>query len=108
MELELVPVRTRILTHKDDIVDAIREYAEDITDRDIICTAESVLAITQGRYVRPEELSPCWQARLMNRFVPAASAASPAPPAHKNPVSSEPSAPPTRTFRTDWSIYKKK
>ncbi len=72
MELELVPVRTRILTHKDDIVDAIREYAEDITDRDIICTAESVLAITQGRYVRPEELSPCWQARLMNRFVPAA------------------------------------
>ena len=72
MELELVPVRTRILTHKDDIVDVIREYAEDITDRDIICTAESVLAITQGRYVRPEELSPCWQARLMNRFVPAA------------------------------------
>ncbi len=72
MELELVPVRTRILTHKDDITDVIHEYAEDITDRDIVCTAESVLAITQGRYVRPEELSPCWQARLMNRFVPAA------------------------------------
>ena len=72
MELELVPVHTRILTHKDDIVDVIREYAKDITDRDIVCTAESVLAITQGRYVRPEELSPCWQARLMNRFVPAA------------------------------------
>ena len=72
MELELVPVHTRILTHKDDIVDVIREYGKDITDRDIVCTAESVLAITQGRYVRPEELSPCWQARLMNRFVPAA------------------------------------
>lgn len=70
-ELELVPVRTRILTNKDSIVDAIKTYAEDITDRDIICTAESVVAITQGRYVRPEELSPCWQARLMNRFVPA-------------------------------------
>ncbi len=72
MELELVPVRTRILTHKDDIAAVIKEYAADVTDKDIICTAESVLAITQGRYVRPEELSPTWQARLMNRFVPAA------------------------------------
>lgn len=72
-ELELLPVRTRILTNKDNIVDAIKEYAGgDITDRDIVCAAESVVAITQNRYVRPEELSPCWQARLMNRFVPAA------------------------------------
>lgn len=72
-ELELLPVRTRILTNKDNIVDAIKEYAGgDITDKDIVCAAESVVAITQNRYVRPEELSPCWQARLMNRFVPAA------------------------------------
>lgn len=72
-ELELLPVRTRILTNKDNIVDAIKEYAGgDITDRDIVCAAESVVAITQNRYVRSEELSPCWQARLMNRFVPAA------------------------------------
>lgn len=72
-ELELLPVRTRILTNKDNIVDAIKEYVGgDITDRDIVCAAESVVAITQNRYVRPEELSPCWQARLMNRFVPAA------------------------------------
>lgn len=71
-KLELVPVRTRILTHKDNIVDAIKEYAAGkITGKDIVCTAESVVAITQNRYVRPEELSPCWQARLMNRFVPA-------------------------------------
>lgn len=72
-ELELVPVHMRILTHKDDIVEAIREYAGNaITNRDVVCAAESVVAITQNRYVRPEELSPCWQARLMNRFVPAA------------------------------------
>jgi len=71
-DLELVPVRTRILTHNDDIVDAIKEYSGQITDRDIICTAESVVAITQNRYVRPEELKPSWQARLMNRFVPGA------------------------------------
>ena len=72
-ELQLIPVHTRILTKKDHIVDAIREYAgKDITDRDIICSAESVVAITQGRYTRPEELNVCWQARVMNRFVPPA------------------------------------
>lgn len=69
--LELIPVHTRILTNKDNIVDAILEYAGDqITERDIVCSAESVVAITQNRYVRPEELKVCWQARLMNRFVP--------------------------------------
>lgn len=69
--LELIPVHTRILTNKDNIVDVILEYAGDqITDRDIVCSAESVVAITQNRYVRPEELKIYWQARLMNRFVP--------------------------------------
>lgn len=72
-ELELLPIHTRILTHHDNIVDAILEYAGDkITDHDIVCSAESVVAITQNRYVRPEELNVCWQARLMNRFVPSA------------------------------------
>lgn len=71
-EMELVPVHTPILTHNDNIIDAITAYAGEITDRDVVCTAESVVAITQNRYVRPEELKPCWQARLMNRFVPAA------------------------------------
>ena len=70
-ELELVPIKTRILTDKDDIVDAIEEYAKDIVGPDdIVCTAESVVAITQRRYTRPEELTPSWQARLMRRFVP--------------------------------------
>lgn len=68
-DLKLVPVPTRILTNKDNIVDAIMEYAgHDITNHDIVCAAESVVAITQGRYIRPEELHICWQARLMNRL----------------------------------------
>ena len=51
---ELIPVHTRILTNKDNIVEAIKEYAQDIiTNKDIVCVAESVLAITQSRYVRP-------------------------------------------------------
>lgn len=70
-ELELVPVKTRILTDKDDIVDTIEAYAKElIGPDDIVCVAESVVAITQRRYTRPEELTPCWQARLMRRFVP--------------------------------------
>jgi hypothetical protein len=71
-ELELVPVKTRILTDKDDIVDIIAEYAAGLVGPDdIICSAESVVAITQRRYTRPEELTPSWQARVMRRFVPA-------------------------------------
>ena len=57
-ELELVPVKTRILTDKDDIVDVIEEYAKDIVGPDdLVCSAESVVAITQRRYTRPEELT---------------------------------------------------
>ena len=37
--------------------------------KDIVCVAESVVAITQGRFTRPEELDVCWQARLINRFI---------------------------------------
>lgn len=71
-ELELIPVRTRILTERDDIADAISEYAGHVIGpEDIVCVAESVVAITQGMITRPEELKPTWQARLINRFVPA-------------------------------------
>ncbi len=73
MELSLEPIRTRILTDKDDIVEAIIDYGGDkIGPEDIVCVAESVLAITQGAFTRPEELKPSWQARVLCRFVPAA------------------------------------
>ena len=50
-ELELVPVKTRILTDKDDIVDVIEEYAKDIVGPDdLVCSAESVVAITPVSY----------------------------------------------------------
>lgn len=70
-ELQLLPVRTRILTEKDNIVDALAQYAADsIGPNDIVCVAESVVAITQGRFIRPEELEPGILARIMCRFVP--------------------------------------
>ena len=70
-ELQLLPVRTRILTEKDNIVDALAQYATgSIGPNDVVCVAESVVAITQGRVIRPEELDPGILARIMCRFVP--------------------------------------
>lgn len=70
-ELEMIPVRTRILTDKDNIVDIIEQYAKaDVGPDDVISVAESVVAITQGRIIRPEDLKPGLLARVMCRFVP--------------------------------------
>lgn len=69
--LELAPVRTRILTHKDNIVDIIESYAKDMVGpNDVVSVAESVVAITQGRFTRPEELRPGLLAKVLCRFVP--------------------------------------
>jgi hypothetical protein len=71
MDYELVPVRTRILTHRDNIVDAIESYVKDtITDKDVICVAESVVAITQNRMLRPQTLKPGFLARTLCYFIP--------------------------------------
>lgn len=70
-KMELIPIKTRILTDKDDIVDIIDSYGrEKIGKNDIVSVAESVVAITQGRIVRPEELQPCFLAKILSRFVP--------------------------------------
>lgn len=70
-DIQIIPVPTRILTDKDDIVDVMEKYAKSkIGPDDVISVAESVVAITQGRIVRPEELSPCFLARVLCRFIP--------------------------------------
>jgi len=70
-ELELKPVRTRILTDKDNIVDIIVRYAKnDVGPDDVVTVAESVVAITQGRITRPEDLKVSFLARILCRFIP--------------------------------------
>lgn len=70
-EIELIPVPTRILTQKDDIVDAIAHYTKGkVNDNDLVCSAESVVAITQGRVVWPEDLKISRVARFCCRFIP--------------------------------------
>lgn len=69
--LKLVPVKTRIVTQKDNIVDIIAEYGKDkIGPDDVVTVAESVVAITQGRMKRHEDIRSSLFARALNRFVP--------------------------------------
>jgi hypothetical protein len=70
-KLELRPVRTRILTDKDNIVDAIEQYAkQDVGPNDVVSVAESVVAITQGRICYCDDLQPCFLAKILSRLVP--------------------------------------
>ena len=70
-ELELIPEPKRILTDKDDIVDSIERYTKGkIGENDLLCCAESVVAITQGRFVRPEDLQISSVAQFCCRFIP--------------------------------------
>ena len=60
-DIGLLPIRTRILTDKDDIFAVMDEYVKDrIGPDDVLSLAESVLAIMQGRIVRPENIRPCF------------------------------------------------
>lgn len=70
-EVEIIPVPTRILTDKDEIVAVIKKYAkQNLGPDDVISVAESVVAITQGRMVRPEELNISFMAKVLCRFIP--------------------------------------
>lgn len=71
MNVEIIPVPTRILTPKDDIVDVIEKYTKDkITSDDVVTVAESVVAITQGNIVRPDELKISELAKFCCLFIP--------------------------------------
>ncbi|MBE3581844.1 MAG: coenzyme F420-0:L-glutamate ligase [Thermoanaerobacteraceae bacterium] len=64
-----IPIRTHVLTEKDDIVEVARRYTEGIANRgDVIALAESAVAITQGRAVLPETVRPGRLARFLCRF----------------------------------------
>ena len=70
-KFEIVPVPTRILTHHDDIVEAIVEYGGDkIGPDDVVCVAESVVAITQGGAKRSEDFKPGLLAKVLCRLFP--------------------------------------
>jgi hypothetical protein len=68
---EILPIPTRILTVHDNIVDAIKEFGGDkIGPRDVVCVAESVVAITQNRAIRPETLKIGFVAKVLSQLFP--------------------------------------
>lgn len=70
-KFEIVPVPTRILTHHDSITQAIIEYGADkIGPDDVVCVAESVVAITQGGAKRSEDFKPGFLAKTLCHLFP--------------------------------------
>ncbi len=64
-----IPIRTRLLTPQDDLVAVVRQYCgRIIRPGDIVAISESVVAITQGRAVRPDQVRTGWLARFLCRF----------------------------------------
>lgn len=64
-----IPIRTHVVTEKDNIVDLVCRYTEGIAEAgDIIAIAESVVAIIQKRAILPEKMQPGLMARFLSRF----------------------------------------
>ena len=71
MAVGIIPVKTRILTPKDNIVDVSAKYTKNnVGPDDVVTVAESVVAITQGNLIRPDEMKISYLARLCCRFIP--------------------------------------
>lgn len=65
-----IPVKTHIITDKDNINDVVEKYTKDIRKpNDIITISESVVAMTQGRAIPTSQIKPRLLARILWRFV---------------------------------------
>jgi len=65
----VIPIRTHIITEKDDLIQLVKRYTEGIAlPGDIIALAESVVAITQKRAILPEIIRPRLWAKFLCRF----------------------------------------
>lgn len=70
-KFEIIPVPTRILNHHDDIVEAVLEFGGDkIGPNDVVCAAETVVAITQGTAKYCDEFKPGLLAKFLCRLFP--------------------------------------
>ena len=64
-----LPIRTHIITEKDDIVDVVKKYTGMVASPgDIVAVAESVVAISQGRAILPDSVKPGMFARILCHF----------------------------------------
>ncbi|MCK4695598.1 MAG: coenzyme F420-0:L-glutamate ligase, partial [Candidatus Cloacimonetes bacterium] len=65
-----IPVKTKILTPEDDMLEIVKKYTKSIIKKDdIITISESPLAITQGRAIPVEKIKVGFLAKFLWRFV---------------------------------------
>lgn len=70
VRFERIPVKTKILTKDDSMLDIVKEFALPLLkEGDVIAISESPLAITQGRAVPVSELKIGLLAKILWRFV---------------------------------------
>jgi len=70
VRFERIPVKTRILSPEDDMLEIVKEYALPLMQEgDTVSISESPLAITQGRAVPVTELKIGLLAKVLWRFV---------------------------------------
>ncbi|MEV7620843.1 coenzyme F420-0:L-glutamate ligase [Microbacterium sp. NPDC089321] len=65
-----IPIRTRVVMPGDSLEEFIREYAPaHLRDGDILFVTEKIVAITQGRSFRLDEIQPRPLARFLSKYV---------------------------------------
>jgi F420-0:gamma-glutamyl ligase len=65
-----IPVHTKLITPNDNLLEIIDTYAApQLRKGDILVIAESVVAITQNRIIRPENIKPGLWALLIAQFI---------------------------------------
>jgi hypothetical protein len=69
-QFQRIPVKTRIVTEQNNIIDVIRESAQGVLQpQDVITVSEKVVAITQGRAYRIDQMKVGFWASVLWRFV---------------------------------------
>ncbi|WP_181164187.1 coenzyme F420-0:L-glutamate ligase [Microbacterium foliorum] len=65
-----IPLRTRVVMPNDDLDSVVMQYAKDaVQPGDLLFVTEKIVAITQGRSYRLDEISPRPLARFLSRYV---------------------------------------
>ncbi|MBT2474017.1 coenzyme F420-0:L-glutamate ligase [Microbacterium sp. ISL-103] len=65
-----IPLRTRVVMPNDDLDAVVAEYAKDsVQPGDLLFVTEKIVAITQGRSYRLDEITPRPLARFLSRYV---------------------------------------
>ena len=70
VDYQRIPVKTHLITNKDDYADVVVKYAKDkMQDGDILFCSEKSVACTQNRAIPMEDIKPRKLAVTLSRYV---------------------------------------